>query len=70
MATADTLENKDQKVEKSSTKSNKSQYSKQTNITKNTQDGIANGQITFTNPNISIKDMNGNVTTVSFVENK
>mgnify|MGYP006246296507 CR=1 FL=1 len=52
---------KDQNVDKSSKKSNKSSYSKKKKIKKNILNGIAYVQSTFNNTIISIADTNGNV---------
>ena len=63
MAKTDKVENKDQKIEKSSkTKTSvKSSYSKKKKIKKNILNGIAYVQSTFNNTIISIADTNGNV---------
>ena len=61
MAKADKVENKDQKVEKSSKKNVKSSYSKKKKVKKNILNGIAYVQSTFNNTIISIADTNGNV---------
>ena len=61
MAKTDKVENKDQKVEKSTKKSVKSSYSKKKKVKKNILNGIAYVQSTFNNTIISIADTNGNV---------
>ena len=61
MAKTDKIENKDQKVEKSTKKSVKSSYSKKKKTKKNILNGIAYVQSTFNNTIISIADTNGNV---------
>ena len=54
MAKTDKVENKDQKVEKSTKKSVKSSYSKKKKVKKNILNGIAYVQSTFNNTIISI----------------
>ena len=61
MAKTDKVENKDQKVEKSTKKSVKSSYSKKKKVKKNILNGIAYVQSTFNNTIVSIADTNGNV---------
>ena len=61
MAKTDKVENKDQKVEKSTKKSVKSSYSKKKKVKKNILNGIAYVQSTFNNTIISIADTSGNV---------
>ena len=61
MAKTDKVENKDQKVEKSTKKNVKSSYSKKKKVKKNILNGIAYVQSTFNNTIISIADTNGNV---------
>ena len=58
MAKSDKVENKDQKIDKSSKKSS---YSKKKKTKKNILNGIAYVQSTFNNTIISIADENGNV---------
>ena len=61
MVKVDKSENKDQTVEKSKKKINKSSYSKKKKVKKNILNGIAYVQSTFNNTIISIADTNGNV---------
>ena len=61
MVKADKVEDKNQKVEKSSKKISKSTYSKKKKVKKNILNGIAYVQSTFNNTIISIADTNGNV---------
>ena len=61
MAKTDKVENKDQKVEKSSKKNVKSSYSKKKKVKKNIPNGIAYVLSTFNNTIISIADTGGNV---------
>ena len=61
MAKTDKVENKDQKVEKSTKKSVKSSYSKKKKVKKNILNGIAYVQSTFNNTIVTIADSNGNV---------
>ena len=61
MAKTDKVDNKDQKVEKSTKKIIKSSYSKKKKTKKNILNGIAYVQSTFNNTIISIADTNGNV---------
>ena len=61
MVKTDKIENKDQKVEKSSKKIVKSSYSKKKKAKKNILNGIAYVQSTFNNTIVSIADTSGNV---------
>ena len=61
MAKTDKADNKEQKIEKSTKKINKSSYSKKKKVKKNILNGIAYVQSTFNNTIISIADTNGNV---------
>ena len=61
MAKTDKVDNKEQKIEKSTKKINKSSYSKKKKVKKNILSGIAYVQSTFNNTIISIADTNGNV---------
>ena len=61
MAKTDKIDTKEQKVEKSVKKNNKSSYSKKKKVKKNILNGIAYVQSTFNNTIISIADTNGNV---------
>ena len=61
MVKTDKIDSKEQKVEKSVKKINKSSYSKKKKIKKNILNGIAYVQSTFNNTIISIADTNGNV---------
>ena len=61
MAKTDKVDTKEQKIEKSTKKINKSSYSKKKKIKKNILNGIAYVQSTFNNTIISIADTNGNV---------
>ena len=61
MAKTDKVENKDQKVEKSTKKSVKSSYSKKKKVKKNILNGIAYVQSTFNNTIVTIADTSGNV---------
>ena len=61
MAKVDKVENKDQKIEKTSKKVIKSSYSKKKKTKKNILNGIAYVQSTFNNTIISIADETGNV---------
>ena len=61
MAKTDKVENKDQKVEKSTKKSVKSSYSKKKKTKKNILNGIAYVQSTFNNTIVTIADTSGNV---------
>ena len=61
MAKTDKVDTKEQKIEKSTKKLNKSSYSKKKKIKKNILNGIAYVQSTFNNTIISIADTNGNV---------
>jgi small subunit ribosomal protein S11 len=61
MAKTDKADTKEQKIEKSTKKINKSSYSKKKKVKKNILNGIAYVQSTFNNTIISIADTNGNV---------
>ena len=61
MAKNEKVDNKEQKVEKSPKKINKSSYSKKKKVKKNILNGTAYVQSTFNNTIISIADTNGNV---------
>ena len=61
MTKTEKVENKDQKLDKSSKKISKSSYSKKKKIKKTILNGIAYVQSTFNNTIVSIADTNGNV---------
>ena len=61
MSKVEKADNKDQKKEKSLSKTKKSTYSKKKKIKKNILNGIAYVQSTFNNTIVSIADTNGNV---------
>ena len=61
MAKTDKADNKEQKIEKSTKKINKSSYSKKKKVKKNIVNGIAYVQSTFNNTIVSIADTQGNV---------
>ena len=54
-------ESKEQKLDKTSKKANKSTYSKKKKVKKNILNGIAYVQSTFNNTIVSIADTNGNI---------
>tara|TARA_B100002051_G_C16185568_1_gene369456 strand:+ start:66 stop:518 length:453 start_codon:yes stop_codon:yes gene_type:complete len=54
-------DSKDQKLEKTSKKVNKSTYSKKKKVKKNVLNGVAYVQSTFNNTIVSIADTNGNI---------
>ena len=54
-------DSKDQKLEKTSKKVNKSTYSKKKKVKKNALNGVAYVQSTFNNTIVSIADTNGNI---------
>ena len=55
------VDSKEQKLEKTSKKVNKSTYSKKKKVKKNVLNGIAYVQSTFNNTIVSIADTNGNI---------
>ena len=61
MAKTDKADTKEQKIEKSTKKINKSSYSKKKKVKKNIVNGIAYVQSTFNNTIVSIADTQGNV---------